>query len=61
MVRKTRDDALKMGGGFGDAKIKSYVFSHSQPSGEPGGVTFVNETPKAFVEHLRRRSGKNIG
>src|SRR6266566_374071 len=39
---------------------KSYVFSHSQPPGERGGVTFVNESPKTFVEKLRKRPGKNI-
>ena len=60
MGRKTYDDALKMGGGFGDSKMKSYVFSRSQPSGERGGVTFVNEPPKTFVENLRKRPGKNI-
>jgi dihydrofolate reductase len=58
--RKTYDDALKMGGEFGGAKMKSYVFSHSQPPGERDGVTFVNESPKSFVEHLRKRPGKNI-
>ncbi len=60
MGRKTYDDALKMGGGFSDSKTKSYVFSHSQPPGERGGVTFVNESPKTFVEKLRKRPGKNI-
>jgi dihydrofolate reductase len=61
MGRKTYDDALKMGGaGFSGSKMKNYVFSHSQPSGERGGVTFVNEPPKSFVEKLRKRSGKNI-
>jgi dihydrofolate reductase len=61
MGRKTYDAALKMSrGGFGEWKMKNYVFSHSQPAGESGGVTFVNETPKIFVENLRRRPGKNI-
>jgi len=61
MGRKTYDVALKMGGGeFGDSKMKNYVFSHSQPPGERGGVTFVNESPKSFVEALRKRSGKDI-
>src|SRR5260370_2465195 len=60
MGRKTYDDALKMGGGFSDSKTKSYVFSHSQPPGERGGVTFVNESPKTFVENLRKRPRKNI-
>jgi dihydrofolate reductase len=61
MGRKTYDVALKMGGGgFGDSKMKNYVFSHSQPPGERGGVTFVNESPKSFLEKLRKRPGKNI-
>jgi dihydrofolate reductase len=61
MGRKTYDVALKMGGGgLGDSKMKNYVFSHSQPPGERAGVTFVNESPKGFVETLRKRSGKNI-
>jgi dihydrofolate reductase len=61
MGRKTYDAALKMGGGgFGDSKMKSYVFSHSQQPGERGGVTFVNAFPKNFVEQLRERPGKNI-
>jgi dihydrofolate reductase len=58
--RKTYDDALKMGGSFSDSKMKSYVFSHSQPPGERSGVTFVNESPKSFVEKLRKHPGKNI-
>jgi dihydrofolate reductase len=40
--------------------LKSYVFSHFQPRGERAGVTFVNESPKSFVEKLRTRPGKNI-
>src|SRR6267378_1723954 len=61
MGRKTYDVSLKMGGGgFGDSKMKSYVFSYSQPPGERGSVTFVSEPPKSFVEKLRKRSGKNI-
>ena len=61
MGRKTYDVSLKMGGGgFGDSKMKSYVFSHSQPPGERGGVTFVNEPLKSFLEKLRNRPGKNI-
>jgi len=61
MGRKTYDATLKMGGGgFGDSKMKSYVFSHSEPPGERGGVTFVNESPKTFLEKLRKLRGKNI-
>ena len=61
MGRKTYDVALKMGGGgFGGSAMKSYVFSHSQPLGEHGGVTFVNESPKTFLAKLRDQPGKNI-
>src|SRR5467141_720337 len=61
MGRKTYDVSLKMGGGgFGDSKMKSYVFSHSQTTGERGGVIFVNESLKSFLEKLRKRPGKNI-
>ena len=61
MGRKTFDVALKMGGGsFSESKMKNYVFSHSQPPGERGGVTFVNESPRHFLEKLRKFPGKNI-
>jgi dihydrofolate reductase len=61
MGRKTYDVALKMGGGgFSDSKRKDYVFSHSQPPGERGGVTFVNESPMSFLAKLRKRPGENI-
>jgi len=47
MGRKTYEVALKMGGGeFGSSSMKSYVFSHSQPPGERGGLTFVDESPQ---------------
>ena len=48
------------GGAYNDSGLKSYVFSHSQPPGERGGVTFVNESPGTFVANLRKRPGKNI-
>jgi dihydrofolate reductase len=61
MGRKTYDVARRMGGGdFGGSSMKSYVFSHSQPPGEHGGVTFVNESPKNFLDELRKCSGKSI-
>jgi dihydrofolate reductase len=59
--RKTYEVSLKMGGGdFGGSAMKSYVFSHSQAPGERGGVTFVDESPKSFLNRLRKRPGKNI-
>jgi dihydrofolate reductase len=61
MGRKTYEVGLKMGGGsWGGSKMASYVFSRSQPPGERGGVIFVNERPKPFIENLRKRPGKDI-
>jgi len=40
--------------------MKSYVFSHSQPPGERGGVTFVNDSLKVSSKSSASRSGKNI-
>src|SRR5438105_15419705 len=55
MGRKTYDDALKMGGGgFSGSKMKNYVFSHSQPPGELGDVTHVNESPKHLTKKLHK-------
>ena len=59
MGRKTLDAALKMGGGAVAPGMATYVFSHSQPPGERDGLTFVNESPAAFVRRLRKRPGKN--
>jgi len=58
--RKTHDDGLKMGGSFKGTKIKYYVFSRTQPPGERNYVTFVNESPKSFVEKLLKQPGKDI-
>jgi dihydrofolate reductase len=60
MGRKTYDVALQMGGSFGSAGMKNYVFSHSRPPGERDGVIFTNESPSSFVGQLRKRTGKNI-
>jgi len=61
MGRKTYDVALKMSGGkYPDYGIKNYVFSNSQPPGERGGVTFVNEAPRNFLAKIRALPGKNI-
>ena len=61
MGRKTLEAALKMGGGpfTGTGGLATYVFSHSKPPGERDGLTFVNESPAAFVRRLRKRPGKN--
>jgi dihydrofolate reductase len=61
MGRKTYDVALKMGGGgFRGSKIANYVFSRTLPSGTRDGLTFVDESPAAFVERLRKEPGKHI-
>jgi dihydrofolate reductase len=62
MGRKTLDAALKMGGGSftGSGGMATYVFSHSKPPGKSDGLTFVNESPAAFVGRLRKRKGKDI-
>ena len=60
MGRKTLDVARKMGGSFGGSKIAAYVFSRSQPPGRRDGLTFVNQSPAAFVGELRKQKGKDI-
>jgi dihydrofolate reductase len=55
MGRKTWRAALKMGGSFGGSPMATYVFSRSEPAGERDGLTFVTETPAAFVSRLRER------
>jgi dihydrofolate reductase len=37
-----------------------YVFSQTLPGNAPGGVTVVRETPKAFMEGIRKKKGKDI-
>ena len=61
MGRKTYDVSKAMGGGgsFGP-KIKSYVLSRTLPPGEREGMTFVNSSPAALVEEVRRSKGKDI-
>ena len=61
MGRKTYEVSLKMSGGsFSNYGMKCYVCSRSQAPGERGGMTFVNDPPKALVDTLRQRPGKNI-
>lgn len=57
--RKTYDDGLKMGGTF-TGSTKYYVFSHSLPPGERNGVIFVNDSPSAVIDEIRKKPGKNI-
>ena len=60
MGRKTYEMGLKMGGGFTGGGMKSFVFSRSMESRERGGVTFVAEPPKKFLEALPGKKGKDI-
>jgi dihydrofolate reductase len=60
MGRKTYEMGLKMGGEFTSGGMKSFVFSQSMEKGERGGVTFLAEPPKKFVEALRGKKGKDI-
>jgi len=39
---------------------KTYVFSRTLPSGERDGMTFVKESPTAFMRKLRQKPGKHI-
>jgi dihydrofolate reductase len=39
---------------------KTYVFSRTLPSGEREGMTFVKESPEAFMRKLRKKPGKHI-
>jgi dihydrofolate reductase len=61
MGRKTYEEALKLGGPMGGGGMASYVFSKSLPAGERNGIVFTRESPKAFVERLRKnKKGKDI-
>jgi dihydrofolate reductase len=61
MGRKTYEVGLRMSGGsFSNYGMTCYVFSRTMPAGERPGVTIVNESPKSFVESLRKQKGKNI-
>ena len=61
MGRKTYEVGMKLGGGkISSPGMTCYVFSQTLPSNAPGGVTVVRETPKAFIEGLRKKQGKDI-
>lgn len=61
MGRKSLEAGLKMGGGsFNSGGLAIYDFSHSKPPGERDGLTFVNQSPAALVNKLRKRPGKDI-
>jgi dihydrofolate reductase len=60
MGRKTYDAARKMGGTSFGPKMAAYVFSRSRPRGERDGVIFVDQSPAALINRLRKRKGKHI-
>jgi dihydrofolate reductase len=60
MGRKSYDVAKAQGGGSFGPKIKTYVLSRTLPPGEREGMTFVNGSPQALVEKIRRSKGKDI-
>jgi dihydrofolate reductase len=62
MGRKTYDVSKAMGGGDFGGNIKHYVLSRTLPPGERDGLIFVNESPAALVERIRRDKsrGKDI-
>jgi len=61
MGRKTYEVGMKLAGGkISSPGMECYVFSQTLPSDAPGGVTVVRETPKAFMESIRKKKGKDI-
>lgn len=64
MGRKTYEVALRMGGGGGDAGMKTYVFSRTVQK-SPGkkktkNLEFIGEDAAAFVRRLKEQDGKDI-
>lgn len=62
MGRKTFNAALRMGGGgsLTDSSMATYVLSRSQPPGKANGATFVNQSPAALIDEIRKQPGKDI-
>jgi dihydrofolate reductase len=60
MGRKTLDAAIQMSGKPYKAEMPTYVFSRSRPPAKQDGLEFVNQPPRALVEQLRQRPGKDI-
>jgi dihydrofolate reductase len=59
MGRKTYETALKLGS-VSSPGMKSYVFSRSLDGEGRGGVVFVREPARIFLEALRKKKGKDI-
>lgn len=62
MGRKTLEAGLRLGktDTIATPGLACYVFSRTLPPGERNGATVVNDSPKSFVQFLRKRKGKNI-
>jgi len=61
MGRKTYEVGMKLGGGkISSPGMSCYVFSQTLPSDAPGGVTVLRQAPKAFVQVVRKKQGKDI-
>jgi len=61
MGRKTYEVGMKLGRGkISSPGMSCYVFSQALPSDAPGGVTVLREAPKAFMERVRKKKGKDI-
>ena len=64
MGRKTMEASLAMQAADGSEPPKgpwrTYVFSQTLPTGERDGVTWVNDSPAAFLRKIRRKAGKHI-
>jgi dihydrofolate reductase len=61
--RKTFDEAVRRGGGSykPPARMPTYVFSKSKPAGEREGVVFTHQTPRSFVDTIRKEpAGEHI-
>ena len=62
MGRKTLEAGLRLGktDTVATPGMTCYVFSRMFPAGERNGAIVVNDSPKSFVETLRKRKGKHI-
>lgn len=60
MGRKTWSHAAAQGGGGGDGKIATYLFSRTLKQSPDPGVQLVTGEAGAFVENLKRKRGKGI-
>lgn len=61
MGRKSYEMGLKLGGGkISSFGIKSYVFSRTLGEVAHGDFAIVKESPKPFIEALRKKKGKDV-